>query len=148
MKHVLLITIFSGLALGVTYADEFAPTPSQSSESTAPTRSYAQNYKDMALAFCISKAYATSSSANADAMATADGLDQWTNYDADASTGQLEKLVHNYLARNYLSIEGENVKLNLLKCIDLYHSKELAALTKRYVQKANHSYRQDNPAAK
>lgn len=148
MKYILLIAIVGGLALGATYAGGLAATPPQNIETAAPTRSYAQNYKDMALAFCIAKAYAISPSANADAMATTGGLNEWTHYDVDASTSQLEKLIDNYLARNYLSIQGEKVKLNLLKCIDLYHSKELAALTKRYVSRPNRSYRQDNPAAK
>ncbi|GAB0066083.1 hypothetical protein IBA8402_18440 [Pseudomonas syringae] len=45
------------------------------------------------------------------------------------------EFVDNYLARNYTNplVESEikGVKFDLLKCLDLYHSKELEAQTKK-----------------
>lgn len=117
----------------------------KSNQTTASSRTYAQNYKDMVLAYCIAKAYAADPHASKDATATAGGLDQWSNYDAEEGASEIPKLVGRYLSRQYHSIQGEQTKLDLLKCIDMYHSKELDVLVKKYVQNPQHTYIQDNP---
>lgn len=110
------------------------------------SRTYAQNYKDLALASCIAQAYSGEPKAAADAGATAGGLDStWTNYDPEKGGGEISKLVSRYLARKYNSIHGPDIKLDLLKCLDMYHSKELDAQVKRFVSKPNRTYRRDNP---
>lgn len=119
----------------------------QKNVTSAMSRTYAQNYKDMALAYCIAKAYSVDPHANKDATATAGGLDQWSNYDAENSATAIPELVKSYLSRHYASIQGEHVKLDLMKCIDMYHSKDLEKLVKKYVQNPTHSYRQDNPSS-
>ena len=113
------------------------------------SRSYAQNFKDLALSSCVATAYASEPKAAADAGATAGGLDStWTNYDPELASGEVSKLIEKYLARQYNSIQGPSIKLDLMKCLDLYHSKDLDLLTKRVVPKPNRSYRQDNDSAR
>ncbi|RMU68803.1 hypothetical protein ALP24_05391, partial [Pseudomonas syringae pv. aptata] len=59
----------------------------------------------------------------------------------------LRELVDNYLVRDYTNplVESEikGVKFDLLKCLDLYHSKELDALTKKVVINPTHTDIQD-----
>ncbi len=109
------------------------------------SRTYSQNYKDMMLAACIGTAYKSDAHASGDATDTASALNEWGNYDVENSTGKTEQIIDQYMARKYNSIHGENVRLDLLKCLDMYHSKELDAQVKRYVGKPNHTYRQDHP---
>ena len=146
MSRFLEIFIALGLLFGCTISVG-APKPKgvalQLPEVAA--RSYAQNYKDLALATCIAQAYSAEKKAAADAGATAAGLEStWTNYDAENGAGAIAKLVHKYLARKYHSIHGPEIKLDLLKCLDMYHSKELDAQVKRFVLNPDHSYKQDN----
>lgn len=110
------------------------------------SRTYLQNYKDLALSSCIAQAYSTEPKAAADAGATAAGLDStWTSYDVENGGGEISKLVNRYLTRQYNSIQGPEIKLNLMKCLDLYHSKDLERIAKRFVINPTHTYRQENP---
>ncbi|WP_083438747.1 type VI secretion system amidase immunity protein Tai4 [Caldimonas brevitalea] len=65
------------------------------------------------------------------------------------SPHEIEALVDSYLARNYhnplVEPEVKGVRFDMLKCLDLYHSKELEAQVKRFVIKPKRSFRQDNP---
>jgi len=60
----------------------------------------------------------------------------------------VEALIDKYLARDYTSplagSEVKGVKFDLLKCLDLYHSKKFNALVKNIVIKPGHTHRQDN----
>lgn len=113
----------------------------------AASRTYAQNYRDLALASCIAQAYADQPKAAADAGATAAGLDStWTNYDPEKGAGEMAKLVDRYLARQYHAMEGPDIKLDLQKCLDLYHSEELKTLINRVVPTPARTYKQDNPS--
>jgi len=110
----------------------------------AAFRTYAQNYKDLALASCIARAYSEEPKAAADAGATAAGLDAaWTRYDPEKGSGEIARLVDQYLARQYHSIHGPEIRLDLMKCLDLYHSKELETLAERLVVHPGRTYRQD-----
>ena len=72
---------------------------------------------------------------------------EWTQYDAEHSPDAIDSLLKGYLNRDYhhFLVEYQGVKFGLLKCLDMYHSKELDAQVKRYVGKPNHTYRQDHP---
>lgn len=115
----------------------------------AGTRTYAQNYKDMVLADCIASAYKNESAVVMDAGSSASALRDWTYFDMEKSPDVTIPLVNRYLARDYFNplVESEikNVRFDLLKCLDLYHSKELDALVKRVVINPKRTYRQDNP---
>jgi len=145
-KHLLFAAGLS-LAACVTPAADSPRSASSPTVTDAPSRTYAQNYKDMALAFCVSKAYQAEPRAHADAIATAGGLDTWTRYDLENSTGEIPKLVERFLARQYSSKQGPETRLDLLKCLDMYHSSELAALVKKHVLQPTRTYKQDNPSA-
>ena len=125
------------------------PAVAQTELPEVASRSYAQNYKDLALAYCIARAYSDDPRATADAAATAAGLEStWTNYDLEKGAGEMSKLVDSYLARTYNSIHGPQIRLDLLKCLDMYHSKELQAQVKRFVSAPTRSYKQDYQPAK
>lgn len=113
----------------------------------AASRSYAQNYKDMALASCIATAYQRDKDISLDASFTANALNEWGRYDIDENTGKIEKITKEFLKRSYQSHHGSNVQLELLKCIDLYHSDELEQLVKQHVLTPKSSFLKDHPSA-
>jgi len=116
----------------------------------AGSRTYAQNYKDMLLAWCIARAYEKEPVASKDAASTGSALDEVGNYDVEHSTDAIDSLLKRYLNRDYHHplVEYKGVQFGLLKCLDMYHSKELDAQVKRYVGKPNRTYRQDDPFKK
>jgi len=114
----------------------------------AASRTYAQNYKDAAMALCIAKAYASEPAAGKDASASAGGFDNWSEYDAEKGAGKMGELADRYLAGEYHSHQGSDVKLNLMKCIDMYHSAELAKQVKDFVPHPERSWAQDHASAK
>ncbi|WP_312686923.1 T6SS amidase immunity protein Tai4 family protein [Kosakonia sp.] len=111
----------------------------------AASRTYAQNYKDAALALCVAKAYASEPGASKDASASASGLSNWSEYDAENGAGKMGELADQFLARQYASHQGNNIKLNLMKCIDMYHSNALEQQVRDYVPHPKRSWMQDNP---
>lgn len=119
--------------------------PSVSPE--AGSRTYAQNYKDMVLATCIARAYRDDRGASIDAGSSVSALRDWTVYDLEKAPSEIESLVHTYLARNYhnplAEAEVAGIRFDFLKCLDLYHSKELEAQTRKLVIDPARSYRQD-----
>jgi hypothetical protein len=141
-----ICTLLSMLALVA------APCPAKDDATTSPeagTRTYAQNYKDMVLATCIASAYQNEPRAATDAGSSASALFEWTYYDMDKNPGATNSLIDRYLARDYFNplVESEvkGVKFDLLKCLDLYHSKALEAQVRRLVMHPHRTYRQDNP---
>lgn len=111
------------------------------------SRNYAENYKDMILAICIATAYKDDPQVAKEAGASAGVLSDWTDYDVDKSPNAIKSLVDSYLSRHYhdsLYSEVKGMRFDLLKCLDLYHSKELDAQVKRFVLHPNRTYQQDN----
>lgn len=112
----------------------------------AGSRTYAQNYKDMVLATCIATAYRSDKDASIDAGSSVSALRDWTVYDLEKAPSEIKSLVHAYLARNYhnplVDPEVTGVRFDLLKCLDLYHSRELDTQTKKLVIDPTHTYRQ------
>ncbi|WP_235212821.1 MULTISPECIES: type VI secretion system amidase immunity protein Tai4 [Burkholderia] len=114
----------------------------------ADGRAYAQNYKDMVLAECVATAYRNEPSAAMDAGSSASALMDWTSFDLERNPDAGKSLVSRFLARDYRNpiVESEikGVRFDFLKCLDLYHSKELDAQVKRFVINPKRSYRLDN----
>ena len=139
------ITVLTMAAFTV-HADEHLVSSPQ-----AGARTYADNYKDMVLATCIADAYKADNVAPRDAGSSVSALRDWTQYDMEESPDAVRSLVHSYLARDYRNpiVESEikGLKFDLLKCLDLYHSKELDSLAKRVVIHPERTYRQDNSQA-
>jgi hypothetical protein len=106
-----------------------APTAPQ-----AATRSNHQNYKDMVLAACVARAYKDDPKAGKDAGHSASVYVEWTAYDIERAVEPMNRLIESYLARDYGNplVEHQGVQFDLLKCVDLYHSKELTAQAKRF----------------
>lgn len=86
---------------------------------------YLKNY---ALSVCIAKGYNANEVKN-DAAAAARGYNEFGSYSLAAHTA-VRKLADDYLARHYDSQSGE--PMTLAKCIDLYHSRDLDSLLKKY----------------
>ncbi|MCA7923086.1 hypothetical protein DF047_07275 [Burkholderia cenocepacia] len=118
------------------------------SSPQAGARTYAQNYKDMVLAECIATAYRNEPSAAMDAGSSASVLMDWTDFDLERNPDAGKSLVNRFLARDYRNpiVESEikGVRFDFLKCLDLYHSRELDDQVKRVAINPKRSYRLDN----
>ena len=132
--------------------------------SPASARSYQQVFKDEVLAYCISTAYHESAEVAADALYTAAALHSWSRYELAAMLSQVPPLVSRYLERPYRAASrasdqpemgaeseqlmpqasSEQAKLQLLKCLDLYHSAELEELAQAHVIDPSRSYAEDH----
>lgn len=140
-----LLLVFGLFASGSHAKDDVVTSPQ------AGTRTYAQNYKDMVLVECVATAYKNEARVTVDAGSSASVLRDWTYYDWDKHPYDevVTKLVDKYLARDYhnplVESEIKGVRFDFLKCLDLYHSKELDVLVKRVVINPKRTYRQDNP---
>jgi hypothetical protein len=87
-----------------------------------------QYLKNYALSACIAHGFQSKEIYN-DAVAAAKGYKELGSLDIDAYN-EASKLGKQFLAKEYLSESGE--KLTLMKCIDLFHSRELDRLARRY----------------
>ncbi|WP_226487807.1 type VI secretion system amidase immunity protein Tai4 [Pseudomonas sp. B20] len=137
----------AALALSLVLATSncFAYTLTSSPEGMY--RTFEKNYKDMALATCINTAYKYDVNVGIDAGSSVSAMRDWTYYDMEKSPLAVKALVEKYLARDYTNPLAESqikgIKFDLLKCLDMYHSKELDALTKKVVSHPNHTYMQN-----
>lgn len=131
------------------------PSPANAADSadTSPQaggRTNAQNYKDMVLASCMEQAYRADRGAAADAGSSVSALRDWTYFDMEKSPDAVKLLVDGYLAKDYSNplVESEikGIRFDLLKCLDLYHSKELEDLVRRMVIHPKRTYRQGAPS--
>ncbi|AKT32142.1 type VI secretion system amidase immunity protein Tai4 [Pseudomonas syringae pv. actinidiae] len=131
-------TVFLALAT----SNSFAYTPTSSPEGMY--RTFEKNYKDMALATCITIGYKVDVNVGIDAGSSVSAMRDWTYYDMEQSPLAVKALVEKYLARDYTNPLAESqikgIKFELLKCLDMYHSKELDTLTKKLVTHPNHTY--------
>lgn len=103
----------------------------------AAGRTHAQNFRDMVLATCIANAYQKDAEAAMDAGSSVSALRDWTLYDMERAPDAIKALVDQFLARNYRNPlaepEVKGVRFDLLKCLDLYHSRELRDQVRRLV---------------
>ena len=114
----------------------------------AVNRTFIINYKDMVFAHCITKAYKDSDEVGKDAGSSVGALRQWIDYDMNESIDEEIRLVNSYLSRDYFNplaeSEVKGLKFDFLKCLDLYHSKELDKLARKVVpypqRKASQGY--------
>jgi hypothetical protein len=90
-----------------------------------------QYLKNFALSACIAQAY-KSDEVVKDSRAAADGYLQLGGFPYEAHE-EAASLARKFLAKEYLSFSG--AKLTLMKCIDLFNSKELDRLVKKYRRK-------------
>jgi hypothetical protein len=97
-------------------------------------RSNGENYKDRALAACLATAW-RGAPAGDDADVTKSAFLEWTYYDEDKGNPAIEQLIAQYLRRDYSNpVEGyAGAQFKLLKCLDMYHSRELAEQVRKYV---------------
>jgi hypothetical protein len=114
-------------------------------------RTYAQNYKDMVLATCVATAYKNDSDVVKDAGSSVSALRDWTYYDLELAPLAIRDLIKEYLSLDYYNplaeSEVKGVRFDMLKCLDLYHSRALEAQVKRLVFPLAHTHRQDNPGS-
>nr|WP_313625555.1 type VI secretion system amidase immunity protein Tai4 [Achromobacter sp.] len=129
------------LCLGTAHAED-------TNSPQAYKRSYAQNYKDLVLATCLTTAYKGSDEVAKDVGSSISALRDWSYYDMEKHPDAISPLIHSYLSRNYFNplVEAEvkGVRFDFLKCLDLYHSKELNSLTKELVSEPDRTIEQKN----
>ena len=135
MTQLLRISVFS---CAVALLLSSYPSEANASGPITPgaaARSSASNFKDMVLAVCIARSQ--QGQAAADAAGSVQALREWTQYDVEASPDEIDRTVNRFLSRNYRNPLGDQdgaaAEFNLLKCLDLYHSRDLEALSKRLV---------------
>ena len=110
----------------------------------AAHRTYAVNYRDMMLAGCIAMAYRDAPQAD-DARRSASAFKEWTRYDMESATGVNVQIIDRYLARQYHAKDAPDVRLDLMKCLDMYHSEELEQQVQQYVDRPSATYADDEP---
>ncbi|BCQ25598.1 type VI secretion system amidase immunity protein Tai4 [Caballeronia sp. NK8] len=107
-------------------------------------RTFGQNFRDMVLAICVTTAYKNNAEVGKDAGSSVTGLIEWTYYDMDHPEA-ITALVKKYLSRDYFNplaeAEVKGIRFDFLKCLDLYHSKELDRLVTRLVPHPNWTVR-------
>lgn len=112
----------------------------------AGARTHAQNFKDMVLATCLTTAYQHDDKVAQDAGSSVSALRDWTQYDMDAAPDEIQSLIKRYLARDYqnplVEAETPGIRFEMLKCLDLYHSRDMEMLTKRLVINPKRTYRE------
>lgn len=89
-------------------------------------------FKNYALSACIARGYSSKETVG-DAMASAGGYFELGGHPSGAYPEAI-RLAEEFLKREYKSY-GSDERLTLMKCIDLYHSKELDELTRKYRHK-------------
>jgi hypothetical protein len=94
-------------------------------------RSYTpvQNLKSYALTICLARGFADNKPFNIETHVAARAYIDFGKFGIDAYN-EAAALATRFVAKNYESENGE--KLTILKCIDLFHSAELASLAKKY----------------
>ncbi|MCO6503916.1 MAG: type VI secretion system amidase immunity protein Tai4 [Snodgrassella sp.] len=109
----------------------------------AVNRTFIQNYKDMVLGNCLAQAYGDI--ASMDAGSSVSALIEWTYYNMDKSIDEEIRIIDSYLSRNYLNplaeAEIKGIKFDFLKCLDLYHSKDLDKLAKKMIEHPQDTFR-------
>ena len=102
-----------------------------SNESGRVAYTPAQYLKNFALTSCVAEG-SKSKEVVDDAVASANGYMELGSLAIDAYT-EVHLLSQKFLAKKYPGLSGE--KLIMMKCIDLFHSKELTAIAKKYSKK-------------
>jgi hypothetical protein len=103
-------------------------TSSVAQESRRHQYSAIEYYRNYALSVCLANAYGVEAVAK-DAAAAARGYLELGEYSLEAHT-EATRLAKEFLARNYPSKSSE--VLATMKCIDFYHSRELATVARKY----------------
>lgn len=103
----------------------------------------------MVLANCLASAWRNEPQAALDAGSSMSALRDWTYYDLEKAPAAIKNLIESYLARNFhnplVDSEVKDVRFDLLKCLDLYHSGELDKQADQLIISPGHTWRQDNP---
>ncbi|WP_274865466.1 T6SS amidase immunity protein Tai4 family protein, partial [Serratia marcescens] len=106
MKKILIsfLCIYATCAIAQKNQEE----PIEKWPPQAAYRNYLQNYKDIALTYCISVAYKTSPEASKDAIASSNGIDAWSYYAIRDEESPIIKLTKQYLQKNYNAKDGKS----------------------------------------
>jgi Type VI secretion system (T6SS), amidase immunity protein len=97
-------------------------------QTAPPKQSAAEEFMNYALSACLADGY-KSQEVIRDASASARGYLELGGFPLEAHT-EATTLGREFLKRDYQSSSGES--LVLMKCLDFYHSRELANLVRKY----------------
>lgn len=140
-SRLLPIAAILALCLGTAHADD-------TNSPQAYKRTYAQNYKDLVLATCLTTAYPSSTEVGKDIGSSISALRDWSYYNMEKHPDAIFPLIRSYLSRSYFNplVESEikGVRSDFLKCLDLYHSQELDSVAKELISGPDRSIEQEN----
>jgi hypothetical protein len=91
-----------------------------------------QYLKNFALSVCLGEGFKSDADVAKEATAAAGGYLELGKFPFEAHE-EAAALAKKFLAKEYLSMHGQ--KLTVMKCIDLFHSKELDRLARKYNRK-------------
>ena len=122
MKHVLTSLTFLSIVIATS-----------ASADVSLIKSYSNSVllKNYALSQCVARAY-QSQEVHQDALSVADGYLQFGEVSDVDAYSRVVKLAEKWLKKKYDSQSDQ--PLNLMKCIDFYHSRELQALLNKYAE--------------
>lgn len=109
----------------------FVVAPTLAAAETRVPYSPAEYLKNFALSICLADGF-TPEEVHKDSLAAAGGYSQLGSLPLEAYA-EAETLARQFLAKTYESPSGD--KLTLMKCIDLFHSKELDRITTKYYRR-------------
>ncbi len=98
--------------------------------SLASTKDYSEEqlFQNFAYAACVASAY-QSKEVTADANRAASGYLEFGHLSLDAYQ-EIQKRINTWLEKKYISKSGKS--LQLMKCIDFYHSGDIQKIYKKY----------------
>jgi hypothetical protein len=121
--------------IGIVLLFAFLPIHSIAGEGSPRTSSYSEKdlLKNWALCRCLGKTYVSERDRD-DAYKSAAAYLEFSGSPIE-SFDKLTELIEKYLSRSYTGSVQSNY--NTMKCIDLFHSKELDVLTSELANKKN-----------
>lgn len=129
MKTPILKTLLYLSLLSPSLCHSAAPAAESFETMYTPT----QHLKNFALSTCLYQGYADAE-IKRDALISMQGHKEFGSLSIEAFNAAAA-LADQFLAKKYLAEGGE--KLIVMKCIDLFNSKELAQLAKKYSDERN-----------
>jgi hypothetical protein len=124
LKHSLLIgAMITSATLSPALAASAVPDPISMHLSPA------ENLKSYALSACIGYGFPEAATVQAETGLASQAYIEAGRFGIEAYN-EAAALARDFVAKNYLSEKGE--KWTVIKCIDLFHSKELAKIVQKY----------------
>jgi hypothetical protein len=128
MRRRYLLNVVAVAALFLSQASTAQQPSFGITSPRAPDRSLRLLFKDTALIRCMRKAYENDQIVTEDMKGSSAGLSLFYFVTMEHGETEIQALVDHYLLP-----DSKSTQFKLLKCLDMYHSKELDVLAKKFV---------------